>query len=109
MRRRMEASPTRPDRRSRWSFSAALCAAVLLMSSVLPARAQQQAGGSSRERSGLADDQALLQRQLTRLRQTMEILATRFEAEGRTHAAKLLRDGLAQLGVRAPEQGSETV
>jgi hypothetical protein len=69
----------------------------------------QAAGGSSRERSGLAEDQALLQRQLARLRQTMEILAARFEAEGRAHAAKLLREGLSHLGERGGEQGAKTL
>jgi hypothetical protein len=69
----------------------------------------QTPGGSSRERSGLAEDEALLQRQLTRLRQTMEILAARFETEGRTHAVKLLREGLSHISERATEQGSKTV
>jgi hypothetical protein len=70
---------------------------------------QQPAGGNSRERSGLAEDQALLQRQLARLKQTMEILAARFEAEGRAHAAKLLREGLSHLGDRGGEQGAKTL
>ncbi len=77
-----------------------------------PARSEARAqgpGASSRERSALADDQALLQRQLARLRQTMEVLASRFEAEGRTHAAKLLREGLSHLADRAADQGSKTV
>ncbi|HKC24079.1 MAG TPA: hypothetical protein VKF32_05020, partial [Thermoanaerobaculia bacterium] len=92
----------------RRGFCAVLLAAAVSMSSAAPARAQQT-GVSSRERSGLAEDQALLQRQLTRLRQTMEILAARFETEGRTHAAKLLREGLSHIGERATEQGSKTV
>ena len=70
---------------------------------------QQPSGGNSRERSGLAEDQALLQRQLARLKQTMEILAARFEAEGRAHAAKLLREGLSHLGERGQDQGAKTL
>jgi len=88
--------------------------ALLLAGAALPldrAAAQDPGatGGSSRERAALAEEQALLQRQLSRLRQTMEILAARFEAEGRTHAAKLLRDGLAHISERAAEQDSKTL
>jgi len=81
----------------------------LLLGAFASATPAPQAGGSSRERAGLAEDQALLQRQLARLRQTMETLASRFEAEGRTHAAKLLREGLSHLGERATTQGSKTI
>ena len=79
--------------------------------SVAPATAnpQQTSGGNSRERSSLAEDQALLQRQLSRLKQTMEILAARFEAEGRAHAAKLLREGLSHIGERGQDQAAKTL
>src|SRR6187397_1049147 len=63
----------------------------------------------TRTESQLAEDQALLRRQLQRLRQTMEVLAKRFEEEGRTHAATLLRDGLKQLEVRTEELGAKTI
>jgi hypothetical protein len=63
----------------------------------------------SRQKTQLAEDQALLKRQLQRLKSTMEVLATRFEAEGRTHAAKLLRGGLAHLDERAADLGSKTL
>jgi hypothetical protein len=55
----------------------------------------------SRELAGLAEEQALLTRQIQRLRQTMEVLTGRLEAEGRTHAVGLLRDGLAIIDRRA--------
>ncbi|MCY2958637.1 MAG: hypothetical protein NTY35_00570, partial [Planctomycetota bacterium] len=63
----------------------------------------------TRSQSQLAEDQALLKRQLSRLRQTMEVLAKRFEDEGRTHAAALLRDGLKQLDTRPEELGAKTL
>ena len=44
------------------------------------AAAQQ---GETRTQASLAEDQALLLRQLKRLRSTMELLAQRFDAEGR--------------------------
>ena len=55
----------------------------------------------TRELAGLAEEQALLTRQIQRLRQTMEVLTGRLEAEGRTHAVGLLRDGLAIIDRRA--------
>jgi len=73
------------------------------------APALQQGASSAREQSALAEDQALLVRQLQRLRQTMEVLAQRFETEGRTHAAKLLRDGISHLGARASDAGQKTL
>src|SRR6187399_3010888 len=86
--------------------------AVLLAGcALLPfGRAQERTShDSGRERSGLAEDQALLLRQLTRLKQTMEILAAKYETEGRTHAAELLREGLKHLGARADGQGAKTL
>jgi hypothetical protein len=85
-------------------FAAARRAAPLAATPVT-----RQSGTSGRDQSALAEDQALLMRQLQRLRQTMEVLAQRFETEGRTHAAKLLRDGLAHLGARATDAGSKTL
>ncbi len=64
---------------------------------------------TSRELAGISDEQALLSRQLGRLRQTMEVLALRLEAEGRTHAVKLLRDGLELLNDRTTETQSLTL
>ncbi|MBL8859999.1 MAG: hypothetical protein JNL28_15935 [Planctomycetes bacterium] len=78
----------------------------LLAPCFAPAPALAQDG---RREAQLAEDQALLKRQLQRLKQTMEVLAARFEGEGRTHAAKLLRDGLKHLDVRVDELGSKTV
>ena len=86
-------------------LSGALCA-VLALPAPLVAQAQN---GASREQAALAEDQALLQRQLQRLRQTMEVLAQRFDAEGRAHAAKLLRDGLKHLDERTAELGAKTI
>jgi hypothetical protein len=87
--------------------------ALTVSAAALPALARtahaQQGGAAGREQSALAEDQALLMRQLQRLRQTMEVLAQRFEAEGRTHAAKLLRDGIAHLAARAEESGAKTL
>src|SRR5258706_15893145 len=71
------------------------------------AAAPQQ--GDSRTQASLAEDQALLLRQMKRLRSTMELLAQRFEAEGRKHAAELLRQGLKHLDERRPEFGDKTL
>lgn len=81
---------------------------ALALGAALPvsARAALQDG---RRETQLAEDQALLKRQLARLKSTMEVLATRFESEGRTHAGKLLREGLKHLDERASELGSKTV
>lgn len=57
-------------------------------------------GQTSRELAGIAEEQALLQRQLQRLESTMEVLLDRIEAEGRSHTAELLRDALARLHER---------
>lgn len=83
-----------------------MCAGVVLIAAPLSA---VQKSEPSRDQAALAEDQALLQKQLQRLRQTMEVLAGRFEAEGRTHAAKLLRDGIVHLDQRATEQGAKTL
>ncbi|MEE8468288.1 MAG: hypothetical protein V3T22_07520, partial [Planctomycetota bacterium] len=70
------------------------------------ARAQDDA---SRAEAALAEEQALLRRQLRRLRDTMDTLANRFEAEGRVNAAKLLRAGLEHLDLRGEESESRTI
>ena len=87
----------------------AYAAALLVLPPTLTAAQDAGAGASSRERAALAEEQALLQRQLARLRQSMELLAGRFEAEGRAHAAKLLRDGLAHISERVAEQDTKTL
>lgn len=91
------------------SFFAQLALVGALTVSIAGNAPAQQKSEPTRDQSALAEDQALLQRQLQRLRQTMEVLAGRFEAEGRTHAAKLLRDGLAHIDQRAAEQGAKTL
>lgn len=65
--------------------------------------------GDSRALAGLAEEQALLTRQILRLRQTMEVLAGRLQAEGRTHAVKLLRDGLNIIDKRDEDAGGLTL
>ncbi|MDF1801160.1 MAG: hypothetical protein P1V81_18490, partial [Planctomycetota bacterium] len=75
-----------------------------------PARAvATQDEALTRELAGLAEEQALLARQIQRLRQTMEVLVGRLEAEGRVRAVELLREGLAVLDSRAEEAGSLTL
>ncbi len=54
----------------------------------------------SRELAGIAEEQALLARQLKRLRQTMEILVLRLQAESRPRAVELLEQGIALLDAR---------
>ncbi|MEM7308843.1 MAG: hypothetical protein AAF682_19325 [Planctomycetota bacterium] len=63
----------------------------------------------SRELAGIAEEQALLRRQLQRLRSTMEVLLDRIETEGRTHTADLLREGLGLLDERAAASGATPV
>lgn len=59
----------------------------------------------SRELAAIAEEQALLQRQLQRLRQTIEVLSLRLESEGRTRAVGLLKEGLTLLDTRASDEG----
>ena len=73
---------------------------LLLTLSFPAARVETDDALTSRELAGISDEQALLSRQLGRLRQTMEVLALRLEAEGRTQAVKLLREGLELLNDR---------
>jgi hypothetical protein len=87
-------------------------AAGLLLLVALPLLAPRAAAapqGETRTQASLAEDQALLLRQMKRLRSTMELLAQRFEAEGRKHAAELLRQGLKHLDERRPEFGDKTL
>ncbi len=85
-----------------------LCAALALCCLALgpTAVAAQQ---SDRELSGIAEEQALLSRQLQRLRLTMENLIPRLEQEGRSHALELLRQGLTLLDERSAEAGALTI
>jgi hypothetical protein len=73
----------------------------------LPAR--QNTGEGSREQATLLDEQARLARKLVRLQEQMNALADRFQAEGRVHAAKLLRDGVEELAVRDEKSESMTL
>ncbi|MCA8981037.1 MAG: hypothetical protein KDC14_13500, partial [Planctomycetes bacterium] len=68
-----------------------------------------QDGGVSREQQALSDEQALIVRKLARLRASMERLAERYEAEGRAHAAGLLRDALTHLDERQKQRSSKTL
>lgn len=63
----------------------------------------------SKDLNAIAEEQLLLRRQLQRLRQTMEILLPRLEAEGRTHALQLLKEGIEFLGDRRDTDGSLTI
>ena len=64
---------------------------------------------ASRQEASLAEEQALQRRQLRRLRDTMSTLAGRLEAEGRVHAAELLRQGLEYLDSRSDEAQGRTL
>ena len=64
---------------------------------------------SSRELAGISEEQALLSRQLSRLRQTMEVLVLRLEAEGRPRAVELLKEGLELLNDRPESAQSLTL
>nr|MBC8451130.1 hypothetical protein [Planctomycetota bacterium] len=68
-----------------------------------------QDDATSRELYGLAEEQAMLSRQIQRLRQTMDVLAGRLEAEGRTRAVELLREGLVVLDQRREEAAAMTL
>ncbi len=63
----------------------------------------------SRELAGIAEEQALLARQLKRLRQTMDVLVLRLEAEGRPRAVELLKEGIELLDDRAGSGRSLTL
>jgi hypothetical protein len=81
------------------------CLGLLLCLSIpASARARQtpvEAGApQTREQTALVEEQELLTRKLSRVVASMNRLADRFEAEGRVHAAKLLRDGLQHISQR---------
>lgn len=74
---------------------------VCLAGLFLSAAAQPaQDSGSSREYSSIVEEQALLLRQLGRLRGTMNVLLTSLEAEGREGTATILRNALQRLDER---------
>ncbi len=79
-----------------------LALALLSALSLFPGRASfGQDGSKSRELAALVEEQQLLERQIQRLRGTMELLLERIEAEGRTHTADLLRNALVKLDERS--------
>ncbi|HIG10566.1 MAG TPA: hypothetical protein EYG30_03040 [Planctomycetes bacterium] len=78
------------------TFISALCLGTLWFPLSAPAGAQDNSL-TSREQASLVEEQELLTRKLARLRDSMEHLVRRFDAEGRVHAARLLRDGLTHL------------
>ncbi|HVS09645.1 MAG TPA: hypothetical protein VMS76_07195, partial [Planctomycetota bacterium] len=82
---------------------------VLAFGAIAPGPALSQGGGAGRDLAGIADEQEILRRQLQRLRLTMEALIPRLEAEGRTHALELLRQGLGFLEERSADSGSLTL
>jgi hypothetical protein len=85
------------------------CAVALLaaVAQALPAPCPTQSGSApqSREQAALIEEQELLARKLARIVASMDRLAERFGAEGRVHAAKLLRDGLQHISSR--HEGSD--
>ena len=88
-----------------------ICSAALLClcTSTMPARASIPQDDLTREQAALAEEQLLLHRQLIRLRETMVTLAARLEAEGRVHAAELLRAGIAHLDSRGGDTEAYTL
>src|SRR5262245_24580141 len=65
----------------------------------------QSGAVTERDLAGIVEEQALLTRQLERLRDTMEVLLQRIEAEGKTRTAELLREGLMLLAQRGETGG----
>jgi hypothetical protein len=87
------------------------CKALVLLGLALGwvAPALCQSDDASRQEAALAEEQALQRRQLRRLKDTMTTLAGRLEAEGRVHAAELLRNGLQHLAQREGDAAGRTV
>jgi hypothetical protein len=87
------------------------CTAALLClcASLMPARAAVLQDDLTREQAALAEEQLLLHRQLSRLRETMVTLAARLETEGRVHAAELLRSGISHLDSRGGDSQAYTL
>jgi hypothetical protein len=80
-------------------------AALALVAAVAwPAAAQEPF--EDRELALLVEEQALLQRQIQRLRGTMELLLQRISVEGRTHATNLIQRALKELDERKAESQS---
>jgi len=89
-------------------IAAAVLAAVAV-AAVAPGAAAQDDEALGRELARIAEEQDLLRRQVQRLRQTMEVLLPRLEAEGRVTALELLREGLGFLDERNEELGALTL
>jgi len=88
----------------------ATCLTLALLAFGAPlATAAAQEGGVSREQQALSDEQSLIVRKLARLRASMDRLAERYEAEGRSHAARLLREALVHLDERQKARASKTL
>lgn len=81
----------------------------LLGPSAAAAPLQDDGAGISRAEAALAEEQALIARQLRRVREVMKSLADIREKEGRVHAAKLLRDALEELDRRDLTDGGSTL
>jgi hypothetical protein len=79
------------------------CSLALALLALLPSKALAQEPSEDRELALLVEEQALLQRQIQRLRGTMELLLQRISLEGRTHATDLIRRALEELDQRAAE------
>jgi hypothetical protein len=77
------------------------CGLALAMPAPVAAQSADAAGG--RELAAIREEQALLRRQLTRLEETMRVLLSRLESEGRTRTVDLLEQGLQQLEERRLE------
>jgi len=86
-------------------LTGALLLGTLLSAPALAATAQSGGAPQSREQAALVEEQDLLARKLARVVASMNRLAERFEAEGRVHAANLLRDGLRHISER--HEGSD--
>ncbi len=74
---------------------------ALAVLALLPRPPAAQDASENREIATLAEEQALLQRQIQRLRGTMELLLERIAAEGRTHTADLIQKALKELDERS--------
>ncbi|MCA9000684.1 MAG: hypothetical protein KDB61_02090, partial [Planctomycetes bacterium] len=79
----------------------ALCLGLALVQRV-PAQDSEQV---TREQAALAEEQALIARQIKRLTAVMEQLEKRYRDEGRVHAAGLLREALNDLQKREGDGG----
>ena len=71
--------------------------------------AQSGDGSRSREQAALVEEQELLARKLARIAVSMGRLADRFDAEGRVHAAKLLREAIEHIALRREDAEGATL